>query len=104
MLGKWHLGVRDIYMPINRGFDEYLGIPFSQDMGFSFWEGGLSKPNAPFQPTPLPLVNGTTVVEQPVALNTLPQRYGSAAASFIARSAAAKEPFYLYMSFNHVRM
>uniref|UniRef100_A0A6V2EEX6 Sulfatase N-terminal domain-containing protein n=1 Tax=Ditylum brightwellii TaxID=49249 RepID=A0A6V2EEX6_9STRA len=33
MVGKWHLGQREIYLPGNRGFDYYLGIPYSDDMG-----------------------------------------------------------------------
>ena len=33
VVGKWHLGQRTMYLPHNRGFDEYLGIPFSDDMG-----------------------------------------------------------------------
>jgi len=31
--GKWHLGQRRFYLPAARGFDEYLGIPYSDDMG-----------------------------------------------------------------------
>ena len=26
MVGKWHLGVRDEFHPLNRGFDEYFGV------------------------------------------------------------------------------
>jgi len=33
MIGKWHLGNRQVYLPGNRGFDFYLGIPYSDDMG-----------------------------------------------------------------------
>ena len=33
IVGKWHLGQREVYLPGNRGFDEYLGIPYSDDMG-----------------------------------------------------------------------
>ena len=33
MIGKWHLGNRQVYLPANRGFDYYLGIPYSDDMG-----------------------------------------------------------------------
>jgi len=31
--GKWHLGQRQAYLPGARGFDTYLGIPYSDDMG-----------------------------------------------------------------------
>eukprot|EP00055_Hartaetosiga_balthica_P000690 m.137228 g.137228 ORF g.137228 m.137228 type:complete len:580 (+) comp11468_c0_seq1:204-1943(+) len=32
-VGKWHLGQRDMYLPLAHGFDTYLGIPYSDDMG-----------------------------------------------------------------------
>ena len=35
MMGKWHLGQRKVYLPGNRGFDHWLGIPFSDDMGLA---------------------------------------------------------------------
>lgn len=37
IVGKWHLGQRKVYLPGSRGFDYYLGIPFSDDMGIA-WE------------------------------------------------------------------
>ncbi|KAG7350334.1 alkaline-phosphatase-like, core domain containing protein [Nitzschia inconspicua] len=33
IVGKWHLGARHMFLPANRGFDSYLGIPYSDDMG-----------------------------------------------------------------------
>jgi arylsulfatase A-like enzyme len=33
IVGKWHLGSRRLYLPASRGFDSYLGIPYSDDMG-----------------------------------------------------------------------
>merc|ERR1719247_1990809 len=33
IMGKWHLGQRARYLPGSRGFDYYLGIPYSDDMG-----------------------------------------------------------------------
>jgi arylsulfatase A len=32
-MGKWHLGQRSMFLPAAHGFDEYLGIPYSDDMG-----------------------------------------------------------------------
>ena len=31
-IGKWHLGDRPEYLPTRRGFDHYLGMPYSMDM------------------------------------------------------------------------
>jgi arylsulfatase A-like enzyme len=32
IVGKWHLGHRHQFLPLQRGFDEYFGIPYSNDM------------------------------------------------------------------------
>lgn len=32
VVGKWHLGHLEKYLPLNQGFDEYFGIPYSNDM------------------------------------------------------------------------
>ena len=101
-IGKWHLGQRDIYLPTSRGFDEYLGIPFSQDIGLSFWATHDYKPSAPYFSTPLPLLNGTTVFEQPANLFTIADKYAHAATSFVASNAARAKPFMLYLPFNHI--
>jgi arylsulfatase A len=68
----------------------------------SFWATYGYTPRPPFSPTPLPLLNGTTIIEQPVALDTLVSRYVGVASEFIHRHAASQKPFFLYMSFNHV--
>eukprot|EP01051_Picozoa_sp_SAG22_P017436 SAG22_NODE_2689_length_2310_cov_1.448666_2_plen_353_part_00 len=115
-IGKWHLGQRELYLPTSHGFDSYLGIPFSQDMGLSYWflcngppTPGTDKPpdcnpkpSEPFQPVPIPLLANTTVVAQPAGLYTLAARYSAAATSFITESAAAGDPFLLYLPFNHI--
>jgi len=33
MVGKWHLGHHQQYMPLNQGFDDFFGLPYSNDMG-----------------------------------------------------------------------
>ena len=33
IVGKWHLGTHPGYHPSYRGFDRYLGLPYSVDMG-----------------------------------------------------------------------
>ena len=77
MIGKWHLGSTKGNFPVNHGFDSYLGIPFSVDMGYAYgnrteesWsEGGY------YGCTPLPLMANLSVVEQPVDLATVNAKY-----------------------------
>lgn len=76
-IGKWHLGSQPKFLPTNRGFDEWYGIPFSHDM----W--------------PRPLMHNQDVIEQPAELTTLTQRYTQYATDFIRRS--KDSPFFLYM-------
>ena len=51
---------------------------------------------------PLPLLNGTSVVEQPVGLHHLVAKYVRFATDFITVQAEAGKPFYLYVPFNHI--
>ena len=77
-IGKWHLGSQPQYLPTSRGFDEYFGIPYSNDM----W--------------PRVLLHNTTVVEDPANLDTLAERYTQQAVQFIAGS--KERPFFLYLA------
>ena len=44
--GKWHLGDVEPGLPVNQGFEEYLGIPYSNDMflgkKWSSWDPEIS--------------------------------------------------------------
>src|SRR5215471_17515780 len=83
-IGKWHLGDVPQLLPSNRGFDEYYGIPYSNDQ------------------VPSILLQNAQVVEQPVELETLTQRYTERAIEFMRRSGNA--PFFLYLAhtFPHI--
>jgi arylsulfatase len=83
-VGKWHLGRPDAYLPTSRGFDEYFGIPYSNDM------------------TPRVLLHNTEVIEDPAVLESLTIRYTEQATKFISSSKGA--PFFLYMphTFPHI--
>ena len=83
-IGKWHLGVTAAYLPTARGFDHYLGIPYSNDM------------------TPRVLMRDDKVVEQTADLNTLTQRYTEEAVKFLRASKGS--PFFLYFphTFPHI--
>ena len=96
MIGKWHLGQREEFMPTSHGFEEYYGIPYSVDMGASAWDA------AGGNPTPLPLVRNLTVVEQPVDLDTLTDRYANEAVEFFKRN--KDEDWVMYLSWGHMHV
>ncbi|MEO7696517.1 MAG: sulfatase [Chryseolinea sp.] len=84
-IGKWHLGHHKNHLPIHHGFDQYLGLPYSNDM----WP-----PNGPYPP--LPLVEGDSVIETNPDQSQLIKRYTSRATSFI--KANKNKPFFLYFA------
>jgi arylsulfatase A len=77
-VGKWHLGDEKTFLPTRQGFDEYFGLPYSNDM------------------TPLPLIDGEEAIEQSPDLSQLTKRYTARAIDFITRN--RQSPFFLYLA------
>jgi len=40
IVGKWHLGHREKYLPLQQGFDEFFGVPYSNGMGGFYYIRG----------------------------------------------------------------
>jgi arylsulfatase len=88
--GKWHLGSEPELLPTRQGFDEYFGIPYSNDM----W------PHHPWQGTvfnfpELPLVENETVIDTLDDQSMITTWYTEKAVSFIKRNKS--NPFFLYL-------
>jgi arylsulfatase A-like enzyme len=89
-IGKWHVGDQPVFLPTRRGFDSYLGVPYSVDMQRPSQErNGLSV---------VPLLKDETVIDllHEEEQRVLTERYTTAALAFIRENAAKDHPFFLY--------
>ncbi len=87
-MGKWHLGTVRQFGPLQNGFDQWLGIPYSND-------------NTKYHPVladempPLPLYDGEEVIELDPDQSLFTRRFTERAVSFIEQN--AEQPFFLYI-------
>lgn len=80
IVGKWHLGHRYEYLPLQQGFDEYYGIPYSNDMRSVVY------------------MRGNEVEDYQVDQRYITKRYTEEALSFIDHH--KEKPFFLYLAHN----
>lgn len=88
--GKWHLGHHPEFLPTRHGFDEFFGLPYSNDM----W---------PFHPEAkpgsypaLPLIEGERTIELNPDQSQITTRLTERAVRFIEQNKA--HPFFLYFA------
>ncbi|MDR1201478.1 MAG: sulfatase [Tannerellaceae bacterium] len=85
--GKWHLGHHIQFLPIHHGFDEYYGIPYSNDM----W------PNHPTAKFPsLPLIEGDETIESDPDQSKFTTNFTNRALHFIDKN--KQNPFFIYLA------
>ncbi len=101
IFGKWHLGHHPKFLPTNHGFDSYYGLPYSNDM-WPLHPDNLARkaknPTASGPWPPLPLIEGTTIVNadvQPSDQQLLTKTLTEKAVEFIRTN--AERPFFLYL-------
>jgi len=85
--GKWHLGTVVEFFPTRNGFDEFFGIPYSND-------------NSKYHPIvkdmpPLPLYDGETVVAYDPDQSQFTRQLTERSVDFIERN--KDRPFFLYV-------
>ncbi len=107
MIGKWHLGSKAPYLPLHYGFDEYLGLPYSNDMWPVDYDGTpvTDTSNNHYRYPPLPLLEGDKVVKYIRTLKDqgqLTQTYTKRACDFI--SVNKSHPFFLYLAHSMVHV
>jgi arylsulfatase A-like enzyme len=80
LAGKWHLGDLPQYHPLKHGFDHFQGLLRGHDTDpREFWRDNQ-------------------IIDRQAPLETLTQRYTTAATDFIAAQAKKKEPFFLMLA------
>ena len=106
MVGKWHLGDRPPFLPKQHGFDDYLGLPYSNDMWPVEFDGTPTKAESRKAQMPqLPLLDGDTKTMEIRSfkdMDTLTTLYTQRALHFIEKN--KQRPFFLYFahSMTHV--
>lgn len=83
--GKWHLGTtKKDYLPLQNGFDEYFGLPYSNDMIPPLWND-------------IPLIEGNDTISFNPDQETLTKQFTERAIDFITRH--SRDPFFIYVPY-----
>ena len=107
IIGKWHLGHKKEYLPLQHGFDYYFGIPYSNDMdpingvtccpGPRYWQQ-YEKKRPDSSNYNVPLIENNNIIERPADQTTITKRYSDKAVEFIRDN--KKNNFFLYLAHN----
>ena len=107
IIGKWHLGHKKEYLPLQHGFDYYYGIPYSNDMdkingitccpGPRYWQQ-YEKKRPDSSNYNVPLIENNDIIERPADQTTITKRYSDKAVEFIRDN--KKNNFFLYLAHN----
>ena len=108
IIGKWHCGDQEDFLPTNHGFDSYFGIPYSNDMGRQVKikdyipnDSSLHKITEWDRP-PLPLVRDKEVIQEQPDQRSIAERYTEDAVKFMREN--KETPFFLYLAHMQVHL
>ncbi|NDV63810.1 sulfatase [Bacteroides sp. 224] len=89
--GKWHLGDAPEFLPLQNGFDEYYGLPYSNDMWpFHPQQGEV------FNFPDLPTIDGNKIIGYNTDQTKFTTDYTERAVEFIRKN--KKNPFFVYLA------
>lgn len=97
VIGKWHVGHQQRFLPLAHGFDYYFGIPYPNDMGAER-RFGLTNIHRKLPPIPLFRNNEKIKDCNKYDLAELPHWFLRETIDYITERAQKKEPFYLQWS------
>ena len=107
-IGKWHLGHKKEYLPLQHGFDYYYGIPYSNDMdkingetccpGSKYWQKYQNKSPGSTNYYNVPLIENNKIIERPADQTTITKRFTDKAVEFIQNN--KKDNFFIYLAHN----
>ena len=93
IFGKWHLGDEKKFLPLQHGFDEYYGLPYSNDMWpFHPQQGEV------FNFPDLPTYDGNEIIGYNTDQTRLTTDYTTRSVNFIKKN--KNKPFFLYLAHN----
>jgi len=99
-IGKWHLGHQKQFLPLQQGFDQYLGLPYSNDMWPVNYDGKPADKNLFMSRYPvLPLIEGNEKIKEIKTLEDQSQLttiYTEKAVKFIEEN--KKNQFFIYLA------
>ncbi|MEG1748985.1 MAG: sulfatase [Tannerellaceae bacterium] len=91
IFGKWHLGDAPQFLPLQNGFDEYYGLPYSNDM----WPFHPQQGEA-FNFPDLPTIDGNKVVGYNTDQTKFTTDYTTRTVNFIKKN--KDKPFLIYLA------
>ena len=89
--GKWHLGHHPQFLPVHHGFDDYYGIPYSNDLG-------PYHPENPHAWGDLPTIDGDSIIEYNSDQTRFTTDITHRSKAFIEAQAELEQPFFLYVA------
>ena len=109
MVGKWHLGHLPEFLPTKHGFDNWFGIPYSNDMDLDrktvtalnggelgLWHTGKHWDDPKSEYWRVPLMHGDQIIKRSPDQSLLTKMYTEHSVEFIKDN--ADKPFFLYLA------